>query len=190
VQSANNEGKESPKRKNSDVLESNPMSNKFVSKNFKKISKPMALYSFAIFFSIFVLSGFYFLTLWAMGFFSGEAQSMLTLKKKIFQEQISFYSINFDLLNTVFDDVMNFEEPEKHKILERLGRHSSYLRNLSYEIDKEVLGLKNEDLKKTLHQVMEGKICSDVFKKSQYFGYYCKEIRSSILETGNPHIIQ
>lgn len=119
-----------------------------------------------IFFSIFVLSGFYLLSLWALGFFSGETETLLKLKSKMFQEHIGIHSYNFDLQQYIYKKNFGFsrdiDQLNDEILIHRLRLKSKQLSLNSYNIDKNILSLKNANLKSELLRSLSSNMCDNI----------------------------
>lgn len=185
------------------MMGQNGANSKWGSKDFIKIKKPMVKLSCFIFLSIFILSGFYLLSLWALGFFSGETQILLKLKSKMFQEHIGLSSYNFDLQQYIYKQSFNFSRLEDklddHILESRLHAKSQNLSLNTYDINKNILGLRNKKLKKDLLNNLSKNLCDrptdlqiafeskgDEFKEriGMLYGFNCSDIRASILKKG------
>ena len=172
--------KKNPRMRNNNAKEMGGVGEKYYSKDYTKIKKPMWRLSCSIFVSIFILSGFYLLSLYALGFFGGEVETLLRLKKMIFQAQMEFYSLDFEMRNHVYRDFLSYSGDDSiHTILER----SSELRHNSYEIDKAISGLNDRELRDELFGLTDVSIC-DELTDSNYFGFECEKIRSKVLQRG------
>ena len=152
------------------------------SKDFIKIKKPMIKLSSFIFLTIFILSGFYLLSLWALGFFSGEGKILLRLKKKVYTQHVNLHVFSFDVMQFLFEG--DFGYTRERELSKRLARFSSSIRLSLHDIDMEVLGVSKKKLIRTIDGLMTSPICEHLDSGVEYFGYDCVQLRDSILGTG------
>lgn len=153
--------------------------NRGYSKDYIEIKKPMFLISFSIFGLILILSGFYLLSLYALGFFSGEVKTFLKLKKLLVVTEFEFYSYNYDVQRFLFPEHFNHSNSD---LLDRIRSRSDVLNENSYNIDKEITKLKDENLRAELLKILDASICNSF--QSGDFGIRCEKIRYGILEKG------
>jgi hypothetical protein len=123
--------------------------------------------------------------LYALGFFSGEVSSLLTLKRTLFEVKTDLYSLNLDLRNYVYREkmVQKFSEAQVGELRYSFDKRAEYLMKNSYIVEKEIFDMKNDEIRKGLKSSLDEPICQAI-SETKSIEFDCESIRASILKRG------